>query len=151
MFQYFWHFVPTICWTYMKFTVASTVLSCSMQIENRKNLVLLWDAKNLDKFFARSKRGRKYFPFAWKWLRLLNKVLLLNLTRGLLWFRSRHLFSSFSVILHRDQLFSNQLYLEIDASMTLTEAIINGSLTISVVSYRNLTYFLPKMYFSRNR
>lgn len=55
------------------------------------------------------------------------------------------------ILFRRDQLFSNQLYLEIDVSMMLTEAIANGSLTISVVSYRNLTYFLPKMYFSRNR
>lgn len=57
----------------------------------------------------------------------------------------------FPFYFHSDQLFSNQLYLEVDASMVLTEAVVNGSLTISVVSYRNLTFFLPKMYFSRNR
>jgi hypothetical protein len=43
------------------------------------------------------------------------------------------------------------MLLRIDVGTALTEASTNGSLTISVVSYRNLTYFLPKMYFSRNR
>ncbi|KAL7031712.1 hypothetical protein ACKWTF_007108 [Chironomus riparius] len=56
----------------------------------------------------------------------------------------------FSYQIYGDQLFSNQLYLSIDGSIMLTEAMSNESLTISIVTYKNLTYFLPKMYFSRN-
>ncbi|KAG5682683.1 hypothetical protein PVAND_012018 [Polypedilum vanderplanki] len=56
----------------------------------------------------------------------------------------------FSYQIYGDQLFSNQLYLSIDSNTMLTEATSNGSLTISIVTYKNLTYFLPKMYFSRN-
>ncbi|CAO1396878.1 unnamed protein product [Diamesa serratosioi] len=56
----------------------------------------------------------------------------------------------FTFQIYGDQLFSDQLYMEIDISSVVIDAISNGTVTVSIISYRNLTYFLPKMYFSRS-
>lgn len=49
-----------------------------------------------------------------------------------------------------DHLFSDQLYMEMQVSPQLQEIVTNGSMVLSVISYKNLTNFLPRMYFERN-
>lgn len=49
-----------------------------------------------------------------------------------------------------DHLFSDQLYMEMSFSPQLQEIVTNGSMVLSVISYKNLTNFLPRMYFERN-
>lgn len=110
-----------------------------MQIENRKSLVSAHPRLNLETitfYWTRKVYQRKSSQIHFGEAEGIESI-----------FFYLYLLSVF----RRDQLFSNQLYLEIDVNMALSEALANGSLTISVVSYRNLTHFLPKMYFSRNR
>lgn len=49
-----------------------------------------------------------------------------------------------------DHLFSDQLYMEMALTPQLQEIISNGSMVLSVIAYKNLTNFLPRMYFERN-
>lgn len=51
----------------------------------------------------------------------------------------------------RDKLFSDQLYMEINDDSQMLDYILNSSIIVTVVSYKNLTVFLPKIYFVRNR
>uniref|UniRef100_A0A1B0DAN2 Uncharacterized protein n=1 Tax=Phlebotomus papatasi TaxID=29031 RepID=A0A1B0DAN2_PHLPP len=58
----------------------------------------------------------------------------------------------FELQISGDQLFSDQLYLEINKGTTsLLDFVGNSSLSVTVISYRNLTSFLPHMYITRNR
>lgn len=53
-------------------------------------------------------------------------------------------------IFRSDHLFSDQLYMEMALTPQLQEIVTNGSMVLSVISYKNLTNFLPRMYFERN-
>lgn len=106
-----------------------------MQIENHKSLVFSSSCQVNSVIFIALNFFFRYFNNVDKFLYQKSRIF--------------NIISSF--LFYRDQLFSNQLYLSIDSSAMLTEATSNGSLTISIVTYKNLTYFLPKMYFSRNR
>lgn len=132
--------VPTACATNMKYKVGSLLsffwqFASKMQIENRKNLVRHILHSNVKTITFYETLGLS--------TGIVGKFIRVESEYSLFLFRLS--------ISCRDQLFSNQLYLEVGASTSLSEAVANGSLTISVVSYRNLTHFLPKMYFSRNR
>lgn len=50
---------------------------------------------------------------------------------------------------YSDHLFSDQFYT--DVTPAVQDILTNGSLMLSVIAYKNLTNFLPKMYFDRNR
>lgn len=50
-----------------------------------------------------------------------------------------------------DHLFSDQLNMKMALTPELQEVVTNGSMILSVISYKNLTNFLPKLYFERNK
>ncbi|XP_055301227.1 uncharacterized protein LOC129567889 [Sitodiplosis mosellana] len=56
----------------------------------------------------------------------------------------------FNAQLYGDHLFSDELYMEMALTSQLQEIVANGSMVLSVISYKNLTNFLPRMYFERN-
>lgn len=60
-------------------------------------------------------------------------------------------FFFFFAFYSRDHLFSDTLYMEMASTRTLQGILTNGTITLAVVSYKNLTHFLPRMYFDRNR
>lgn len=49
-----------------------------------------------------------------------------------------------------DHLFSDQFYIEIASTSNLQNIISNGTILLTVISYKNLTNYLPRMYFQRN-
>lgn len=59
-------------------------------------------------------------------------------------------FVSFYPSVDSDHLFSDELYMEMALTPQLQEIVTNGSMVLSVISYKNLTNFLPRMYFERN-
>lgn len=49
-----------------------------------------------------------------------------------------------------DHLFSDEFYIEIASTSNLQNIISNGTILLTVISYKNLTNYLPRMYFQRN-
>ncbi|XP_058056477.1 uncharacterized protein LOC131207861 [Anopheles bellator] len=56
----------------------------------------------------------------------------------------------FNLQIYGDQLYSDQLYMEMDRSGSLQEIVANGTVLVTVISYKNLTSFLPRFYFAKN-
>uniref|UniRef100_A0A182LYM5 Uncharacterized protein n=1 Tax=Anopheles culicifacies TaxID=139723 RepID=A0A182LYM5_9DIPT len=56
----------------------------------------------------------------------------------------------FNLQIYGDQLYSDQLYMEMDRSASLQDIVANGTVLVTVISYKNLTSFLPRFYFAKN-
>ncbi|KAG4065929.1 hypothetical protein HA402_008925 [Bradysia odoriphaga] len=56
----------------------------------------------------------------------------------------------FNSQIYGDHLFSDQFYIEIASTSNLQNIISNGTILLTVISYKNLTNYLPRMYFQRN-
>uniref|UniRef100_A0A8W7K7I7 Ig-like domain-containing protein n=1 Tax=Anopheles albimanus TaxID=7167 RepID=A0A8W7K7I7_ANOAL len=56
----------------------------------------------------------------------------------------------FNLQIYGDQLYSDQLYMEMDRSGSLQDIVANGTVLVTVISYKNLTSFLPRFYFAKN-
>lgn len=61
------------------------------------------------------------------------------------------LFLSLFFFLYRDHLFSDEFSVHMVTTKSLDKILKNGSMMLSVISYNNLTNFLPPIYFERNR
>lgn len=57
----------------------------------------------------------------------------------------------FSVFFCSEDLFSDQLYMDIGLSARLLHIMANSTIFASVISYKNLKSFLPKTYYTRGR
>ncbi|XP_062546548.1 uncharacterized protein LOC134212578 [Armigeres subalbatus] len=56
----------------------------------------------------------------------------------------------FNLQIYGDQLYSDQLYMEMDVTSSLLDIVSNGTVLVTVISYKNLTTFLPRFYFAKN-
>uniref|UniRef100_A0A182J1P3 Uncharacterized protein n=1 Tax=Anopheles atroparvus TaxID=41427 RepID=A0A182J1P3_ANOAO len=56
----------------------------------------------------------------------------------------------FSLQIYGDQLYSDQLYMAMERSGSLQDIVANGTVLVTVISYKNLTSFLPRFYFAKN-
>uniref|UniRef100_A0A8D8PDV1 Sushi, nidogen and EGF-like domain-containing protein 1 n=1 Tax=Culex pipiens TaxID=7175 RepID=A0A8D8PDV1_CULPI len=56
----------------------------------------------------------------------------------------------FNLQIYGDQLYSDQLYMEMDVTSSLVDIVSNGTVLVTVISYKNLTTFLPRFYFAKN-
>ncbi|XP_055634797.1 uncharacterized protein LOC129774820 isoform X2 [Toxorhynchites rutilus septentrionalis] len=56
----------------------------------------------------------------------------------------------FNLQIYGDQLYSDQLYMEMDVTSSLLDIVSNGTVLVTVISYKNLTSFLPRFYFAKN-
>lgn len=105
---------------------------------NESTLEFLWKFSLLHAHFYRSEIGNDAMNhFQW------NDIESLNCFNDFF----NHFFSSTRT---RDHLFTDQLYMEMALTPQLQEVISNGSMMLSVISYKNLTNFLPRMYFERS-
>ncbi|XP_058449238.1 uncharacterized protein LOC131429205 [Malaya genurostris] len=56
----------------------------------------------------------------------------------------------FNLQIYGDQLYSDQLYMEMAVTSSLLDIVSNGTVLVTVISYKNLTTFLPRFYFAKN-